>query len=175
MLVLSGESLPEYRYFQPPQIEFWVYLAMMLLLVPVQCYAEELAYRGFMMQMLGRWLRTPWLPIVLPAVLFMLSHAYDPWGQSTILAMGIYAGFLCWYTGGLEASISLHVANNVILMLLSMVAGLDPFASEGVTPLDALQGIALEGVYVVLACLIFNARARRGEVSRETQPLKVDK
>jgi hypothetical membrane protein len=175
MLALSGESLPEYRYFQPPQVEFWVYVAMMLLLVPVQCYAEELAYRGFMMQMLGRWLRTPWLPIVLPAVLFMLSHAYDPWGQSTILAMGIYAGFLCWYTGGLEASISLHVANNVILMLLSMVAGLDPFASEGVTPLDALQGIALEGVYVVLACLIFNARARRGEVSRETQPLKVDK
>lgn len=174
MLALSGESLPEYRYFQPPQVEFWVYVAMMLLLVPVQCYAEELAYRGFMMQMLGRWLRTPWLPIVLPAVLFMLSHAYDPWGQSTILAMGIYAGFLCWYTGGLEASISLHVANNVILMLLSMVAGLDPFASEGVTPMDALQGIALEGVYVVLACLIFNARARRGEVSRETQPLKVD-
>ena len=174
MLALSGESLPEYRYFQPPQVEFWVYVVMMLLLVPVQCYAEELAYRGFMMQMLGRWLRTPWLPIVLPAVLFMLSHAYDPWGQSTILAMGIYAGFLCWYTGGLEASISLHVANNVILMLLSMVAGLDPFASEGVTPLDALQGIALEGVYVVLACLIFNARARRGEVSRETQPLKVD-
>ena len=163
MLALSGESLPEYRYFQPPQVEFWVYVAMMLLLVPVQCYAEELAYRGFMMQMLGRWLRTPWLPIVLPAVLFMLSHAYDPWGQSTILAMGIYAGFLCWYTGGLEASISLHVANNVILMLLSMVAGLDPFASEGVTPVDALQGIALEGVYVVLACLIFNARARRGE------------
>ena len=175
MLALSGESLPEYRYFQPPQVEFWVYVAMMLLLVPVQCYAEELAYRGFMMQMLGRWLRTPWLPIVLPAVLFMLSHAYDPWGQSTILTMGIYAGFLCWYTGGLEASISLHVANNVILMLLSMVAGLDPFASEGVTPVDALQGIALEGVYVVLACLIFNARARRGEVSRETQPLKVDK
>lgn len=59
-LAVSGASLPEYRYFQPPQVEFWVYVAMMLLLVPVQCYAEELAYRGFMMQMLGRWLRTPW-------------------------------------------------------------------------------------------------------------------
>ncbi len=175
VLATSGVNLPEYRYFQPAQVEFWIYVVMMLLLVPVQCYAEELAYRGFMMQMLGRWLRTPWLPIVLPAALFMFSHAYDFWGQSTILAMGIFAGFLCWYTGGLEASISLHMANNVTLLLLSMVAGLDPFGSEGVTPLDALQGIALEGLYVVLACLIFNARARRGEVSRETQPLKVDK
>ena len=174
VLAMSGVSLPDYHYSQPSQVEFWIIVVLILLLVPVQCYAEELAYRGFMMQMIGRWVRTPWLPIVLPAVLFMFSHAYDPWGQSTILAMGIYAGFLCWYTGGLEASISLHVANNVTLLLLSMVAGLDPFASEGVTPVDALQGIALEGVYVVLACLIFNARARRGEVSRETQPLKVD-
>lgn len=174
MVAVSGASLPDYRYSQPSQVEFWVIAVLILLLVPVQCYAEELAYRGFMMQMLGRWVRTPWLPIVLPAALFMFSHTYDVWGLGFVFAMGVYAGFLCWYTGGLEASVSLHVANNVTLLLLSLVAGLDPFASEGVAPMDALQGIALEGLYVVLACLIFNARARRGEVSRETQPLKVD-
>lgn len=174
VLATSGAALPDYRYSQPSQVEFWVIAVLILVLVPVQCYAEELAYRGFMMQMLGRWVRTPWLPIVLPAALFMFSHPYDAWGLGFVFAMGVYAGFLCWYTGGLEASVSLHVANNVTLLLLSLVAGLDPFASEGVTPMDALQGIALEGVYVVLACLIFNARARRGEVSRETQPLKVD-
>jgi len=174
VLATSGAALPDYRYSQPSQVEFWVIAVLILVLVPVQCYAEELAYRGFMMQMLGRWVRTPWLPIVLPAALFMFSHPYDAWGLGFVFAMGVYAGFLCWYTGGLEASVSLHVANNVTLLLLSLVAGLDPFASEGVTPMDALQGIALEGVYVVLACLIFNARARSGEVSRETQPLKVD-
>lgn len=96
----------------------------------------------------------------------MFSHAYDPGGQEHDSAMGIYAGF-CWLIGGLEASISLHVANNVILMLPSMVAGLDPFASEGVRT-DALQGIALEGLYVG-ACPIFSThRACRGEVSRNT-------
>ena len=174
VLATSGAALPDYRYSQPSQVEFWVITVLILVLVPVQCYAEELAYRGFMMQMLGRWVRTPWLSIVLPAALFMFSHPYDAWGLGFVFAMGVYAGFLCWYTGGLEASVSLHVANNVTLLLLSLVAGLDPFASEGVTPMDALQGIALEGVYVVLACLIFNARARRGEVSRETQPIKVD-
>lgn len=174
VLATSGATLPDYHYLQPSQVEFWVIAVLILVLVPVQCYAEELAYRGFMMQMLGRWVRTPWLSIVLPAALFMFSHPYDAWGLGFVFAMGVYAGFLCWYTGGLEASVSLHVANNVTLLLLSLVAGLDPFASEGVTPMDALQGIALEGVYVVLACLIFNARARRGEVSRETQPIKVD-
>ena len=139
MLVVSGANLPEYHYFQPPQVEFWVYIAMMLLLVPVQCYAEELAYRGFMMQMLAAGSAPPGCRLCYPQYCSCSPTHTTPGVRSTILAMGIYAGFLCWYTGGLEASISLHVANNVILMLLSMVAGLDPFASEGVTPVDALR------------------------------------
>ncbi len=170
ILVTNGVSLPEYAYSQPSQVEFWVVILMALVLVPAQCYAEELAYRGFMMQAIGRWVRTPWLPILLPAALFMFSHDYDAWGLSFIFAMGACAGFLCWYTGGLEASISLHAANNVTLLVLSMVAGLDPFASAGVSPVDALQGISLQLLYVVLACLIFKVRARRGIVSREIQP-----
>ena len=67
------------------------FMAMMLLLVPVQCYAEELAYRGFMMQMLAAGPH-PGCRLCCPPSVHALPRL-RPLGSGTILAMGIYAGF----------------------------------------------------------------------------------
>lgn len=98
-----------------------------LLLVPIQATAEEFVYRGMFMQTLGGWLggvrgtggfaafvRGPWLPIAVPALLFGFSHIYDIWGFLAVTAMAVAAGWVSWRTGGLEAAISLHVVNNVV-------------------------------------------------------------
>src|SRR5690606_10586050 len=58
-------------------------LVLILLLVPIQATAEEFVYRGMFMQTFGGWLggvrgtggfaafvRGPWLPIAVPALLF---------------------------------------------------------------------------------------------------------
>lgn len=93
------------------QLALWSAI-ILLLLVPVQAAAEELVFRGMLMQVLGSWLRSPWIAIVVPSVLFALSHIYDIWGLLAVLAMGLTMAWISWRTGGLETAITLHVVNN---------------------------------------------------------------
>ncbi|MDO4253151.1 MAG: type II CAAX endopeptidase family protein [Rothia sp. (in: high G+C Gram-positive bacteria)] len=125
-------------------------LLLIVFLVPLQCYAEEIVFRGYLMQTVGRWLKHPVWAIVLPAPLFMMGHTYDFWGQASILTMGIAAGFMVWYTGGLEAGIAMHVVNNVYLMIMGVLGLTDPFAQEGSNWVDYLMASGLELVLVIL-------------------------
>ena len=87
MVAVSGASLPDYRYSQPSQVEFWVIAVLIPLLVPVQCYAEELAYRGFMMRTLGAGC-APGRRLWRRRRSFMFSHTYDAWGLGFVFADG---------------------------------------------------------------------------------------
>lgn len=86
--------------------------ALILVLVPIQSAAEEMVFRGLLMQVIGSWLKSPWFAIVIPSVLFGFAHIYDVWGWLSVVAMALIAGWISWRTGGLEAAISLHVINN---------------------------------------------------------------
>ncbi len=148
-------------------------LVLIVLVVPVQCYAEELVFRGYLMQTIGRWLRHPAWAIVLPAPLFMVGHLYDFWGQASILAMGMAAGFMVWYTGGLEAGIAMHVVNNLNLMLFGVLGGaVDPFAQEGLTFVDFLMAVGVE--LLLVGAVMYAARvmgvARTGTFSVVMSP-----
>ena len=122
------------------------------------------------MQIAGRWLH-PWLPIVATHGTVHALPRLRPLGSEHDSRDGYLCRFPLLVHRRPGTSISLRMANNVILMLLSMVAGLDPFASEGRDPVDALQGIALEGLCVVLACLIFQRTRSPRRGFTETQPL----
>lgn len=124
------------NYSVAPQAQGGSLIALLVILcviVPIQCYAEELVFRGYLMQTLGRWLKNPVWAIVLPAPLFMFGHAYDLWGQLSVLSMGIIAGYLTWRTGGLEAAIAIHVVNNMVAMGFGIFGLADPFLQEGST------------------------------------------
>lgn len=135
---------------------WWLTLAMMLVVVPLQCTAEELVFRGYMAQALGRWLKNPAWVILLPAPLFMLGHLYDVWGQLSVLWMAIVTGFLTWKTGGLEAAISLHVVNNLIVTITSLLWPVE--VDEGVSSSVGLLGFGvifvIELVYAVIVLLL---------------------
>ncbi|MFY7069732.1 CPBP family intramembrane glutamic endopeptidase [Nocardiopsis changdeensis] len=92
-------------------------LLLCLALVPLQCAAEEYAFRGLPQQVLGTWLRSPLWGIVLPVPLFMLGHGYDWVGQVDIAVFALCMGFLVWKSGGLELAIAVHTANNLTLLL----------------------------------------------------------
>jgi membrane protease YdiL (CAAX protease family) len=90
-----------------------------LLLVPLQCAAEEYAFRALPQQMLGTWLRSPLWGILLPVPLFMVGHGYDVVGQIDIAVFAVCMGFLVWKSGGVELAIVVHTANNLVLFLLA--------------------------------------------------------
>ena len=87
---------------------------VILLTSPLQAVAEEIFFRGYLMQALGSLVARPWFGIVISAVVFALLHGLqNPPLFVDRLAFGLLAGWLVWRTGGLEAGIAAHVVNNV--------------------------------------------------------------
>ncbi|MEH0933281.1 CPBP family intramembrane glutamic endopeptidase [Micromonospora sp. CPCC 205558] len=104
--------------------EFAAGLVMVLLLVPFQAAAEEYAFRGWLLQAVSAYLRSPWPAIALQAVLFAAAHGWGTgWGFLDLAFMGLLLGWLTIRTGGLEAAIALHVVNNVIGFALAAAFG----------------------------------------------------
>lgn len=128
----------------------WVMVLLVLLLIPFQAAAEEYVFRGYLMQLLGSWLRHPAFAIVLPVPLFIVVHGYDVWGSASVGMFAVVAAWLTWRTGGLEAAISLHIVNNMLIFLIGSVALVDANATSG-TPLDLIASTIAMAVYAVLA------------------------
>jgi len=117
------------------QQDFWAFLAVIVLTSPIQAAAEEIFFRGYLLQALGSLVARPWFGVIASSVVFALLH-----GTQNVplfvdrLAFGLLAGLLVWRTGGLEAGIAAHVINNVFAYL---IAGL----TTSVAALKAIKGI----------------------------------
>ena len=136
---------------------FWRLLASVLLVVPVQCAAEEVVFRGYLAQTVGRWLKHPAWAILLPVPLFVLGHAYDIWGQLSVGIMAVSMGLVTWRTGGLEAGIALHAVNNMSISLLAMVGLVDMNETSG-SPADLIPELLLNAAYVALVFWLVRRR-----------------
>ena len=117
-----------------PVLMLWSAL-LILLLVPFQATAEELVFRGAFMQVLGAWfggargvtafgrfVRGPWIPIVVPSIVFGFAHIYDIWGWFAVVFLALAAGWLTWRTGGLEAAMTIHIINNWVAFSFMLLA-----------------------------------------------------
>ncbi len=121
-------------------------LIVILLSTPLQSLAEEVGFRGYLTQAVASWARRPVVGIaagvVASATLFALAHgAQDPWLFADRLAFGLVASWLAWRTGGLEASVALHTANNLVSLGAGAAAG---------TLSDSLSLSSLEWQFAVL-------------------------
>lgn len=147
---------------------FWLFLPVMLLLLPVQVSAEELFFRGYLTQMLGLKARTIWLPWLLPAAIFGLLHAFNPevglYGVALTLpiyvGLGVLLGWLVVRTQGLEMSLGLHLANNLYAALIvsmpgSVLSTPTLFAIQKYNPLVGLIALPVMAVlFLALAGLL---------------------
>lgn len=170
----AAAALVEYSLLGTPAAPrpvdgFWWLIAMIVLVVPLQCAAEELVFRGYLLQSVGRWLRRPVFAILLPVPLFTFGHLYDAWGLLAVAVMAVVAGWLTWRTGGLEAAIALHVVNNVMATLFGALGLTDPGAEESSWVALALSA----GMQLLFAWLVVRSARRRGvEVTRTVHPLR---
>jgi uncharacterized protein len=133
-VMLLSTTLGETLSFQP-QKGFWAFLAVIVLTSPIQAAAEEIFFRGYLLQALGSLVARPWFGVIVSAVVFALLH-----GTQNLplfidrLGFALLAGLLAWRTGGLEAGIAAHVINNVFAYL---IAGL----TTSIAALKAIKGI----------------------------------
>ena len=52
-----------------------------VILVPLQCCAEEFLFRGIILQAIGSWVKKPILAVVLQGLLFAIVHPYGIYGK----------------------------------------------------------------------------------------------
>ena len=97
-----------------------LFFIILLIVVPLQCIAEEYVFRGLLMQTLGSWFNIPLLAIILQAIIFGFTHGYNGIGNIGIIISGLVMGFLAWKAHGLEVSSAFHTANNLSFSLLVM-------------------------------------------------------
>jgi hypothetical protein len=88
------------------------------ILGPLQCIAEEYAFRSLLMQTFGSWFRIPVIAVILQAVVFASQHPYNTVGKIGILVSGCVFGLSAWIGRGIEVSSALHIANNMTIFYL---------------------------------------------------------
>jgi uncharacterized protein len=107
----------------------WPWLVLVVLLTtPLQAAGEEYFFRGWLPQLVGSAVPNAVVGALLggaaSSTLFALAHGQqDVWLFSDRFVFGALAGWLAWRTGGLEAGIALHTANNLVALLLTIGSG----------------------------------------------------
>ena len=125
-----------------------LFLIASLILVPLQCTAEEFVYRGLIMQTFGSWFKIPVLAIVLQAIIFSVSHGYNSLGLVEVFVSGLIFGFLTWKTNGIEVSSAMHTANNFSISLFIM------FGLRSATSSPQFNDAVLSIVFDIILCAI---------------------
>lgn len=138
------------------------YLIVLIIFLPLQCIAEELVYRGFLMQAFGSWFKIPVVAIILQSVIFTISHGYNTFGLVEIFVSGIVFGFFTWKTNGIEVSSALHTANNLSLSLFVMIGIITPTSSPQLW--ESVVAIAFVVLLGVLMYFIGNKTDWFGEI-----------
>lgn len=132
-------------------------LAVIIALVPAQVLAEELVFRSYLGQLVGRWVKSPVFPILAPVPLFVAGHIYDAAGLLAIGVFAVSAGVITWYTGGIEATTGLHLVNNLTVFTFGAV-GLADINSEAPGWTVAVLVIIADTVMAALVILDYRHR-----------------
>lgn len=110
-LSFTWDGMPRFNAGQEGAIWF---LLIVVFSSPLQALAEEVFFRGYLMQAIGGISNSAWIGIIGSALVFALMHGtQNPALFVHRFAFGIVAGLLVVRTGGLEAAIAAHVVNNL--------------------------------------------------------------
>ncbi|MFI8966921.1 lysostaphin resistance A-like protein [Streptomyces sp. NPDC053493] len=135
-------------------------LTVFLVIVPFQAAAEELVFRGWVPQFFGGFLSSPWPGVVVGSVLFALAHGFGGWsGFLLLLYSALWWGWLVERTGGLEAVIAVHTANNLLAYGIALALG--QLADTGTAADAPWQALLAELVTAPAYCLLVARLAKK--------------
>jgi membrane protease YdiL (CAAX protease family) len=130
-------------------------IIVVLLTTPLQCAGEEYGTRGLINRLLGSYGSARisfWIGAIGSSAVFMLLHAaQDPYLNAFYFTFGMTACWMAWRTGGLEASIAMHVVNNVLAMSVLPFSDFSGIFERGAGSANALELVPL--ALVMLACV----------------------
>jgi uncharacterized protein len=175
--IIEALLYPGRYQFTFDPLETLKFLPVVLILVPLQAAAEELLFRGYMMQGLGLLTRRAWIVVAISSLVFMLLHVLNPEAQAnTLLSLGSYLTIGLLFAlvtvrdNRLELVIGMHIANNVFVLVVNNAVSALPVPSVfTVTTLDAgynlLSSLAIALVFY--AGLSLNKRMQASQTENK--------
>jgi len=161
----------------PPDIHVRPYTVLLvigiLLTTPLQSAGEEYLMRGLEQRLVASYFKVEtvgWVvATIVSSLTFMVLHgAADPWLNVFYFTFGAIASWLTWRTGGLEASVAIHVVNNVLSEAFMPWTDFSGMFDRSAGSADASVLINV-GVLVIAGGLL-TWLARRGRVVARTAP-----
>ncbi len=180
LLLVTVASLVEYLLH--PEIytvvfearRFLPFALVVLLLTPMQTTAEELLFRGYLLQATGHWGRNFVVLSLVNGILFMLPHLGNPeLAASAILLPLFYLSFGAVFSyitlrdNSAALAIGAHAANNLYSALFANYTG-SALQTESiflVTELDAVYAVASFWAMAVIFYLVLFWRREKTAVA----------
>lgn len=155
-----------------PGEHFGWWLLVIVATAPLQAAGEEYLFRGYLLQAAGAVGRSPWLAVVISAVVFASLHGTQ---NAPLfidrLGFGVLAGALVVLTGGLEAAIAAHVINNVFAFGYAAAAGgIAQARTMQVSTWSTTGWNLLAYTVVALACWFVGRRMRVATCTPDLEP-----
>lgn len=176
MLIAILTSLAD-AWIHPGSYQFtlewpaWLWFTLLaVVLTPLQTSAEEMFFRGYLLQILGRLTRKKWLLLLLSGILFAVPHFVNPEMHSGFVLLAVfYFGFgvfLTWltlYDNRLELALGVHAANNLFAVIGANYVGsalpsFSLFLSSGVDPWFNLISFLIDTAVFLLLLHLVDAR-----------------
>ncbi len=148
--------------FQP--VALIIFAVVALILIPIQTSAEELLFRGYLLQWIGLRLKNKWILSLINGILFFLPHSVNPEMATNSLliglgyfAMGFFLTLITLKDNGMELALGMHAANNLFSVLFAnyTVTALPSPALFTIQTLDPVYSLIALVVGMVLFYLIF--------------------
>lgn len=171
VLIFDYVMAPEDVQFSLNPGRFLPFALVVLALTPIQTTAEELFFRGYLLQMMALLTKNRVALVIISGVLFMLPHLVNPEVQMGFLPMSLYyfatGGFLTLVTlksNGLEVAIGIHMAVNLFAGLIVNYAN-SSLKTESIffysswDPVSSLVSFSVQTVIFYL--LMFGGRLTR--------------
>jgi membrane protease YdiL (CAAX protease family) len=155
--------------FQP--VTLLIFTIFALILIPLQTSAEELFFRGYLLQWMGLRLKNKWILSFLNGLLFFLPHAGNPeMAADSILvglgyfAMGFFLTFITLQDKGIELALGMHAGNNLFAALFANyeVTALPSPSLFTIQTLDPAYSLIALVVGMILFYLLFFRITRSG-------------
>jgi membrane protease YdiL (CAAX protease family) len=129
--VISYGMYPEAYSLNFDLSNFIPLLIIGIIILPIQTTAEELFFRGYLLQGVVSWLKEPWIAVLITSILFGLIHGQNPeiqeYGVAPMMiyyiGAGIFLALITVFDNSLELAIGIHAAINFYAAVISSYSG----------------------------------------------------
>jgi membrane protease YdiL (CAAX protease family) len=172
MSVAEALAFPGRYVWTPDPARFIPFLFLALILIPIQTSAEELFFRGYLLQEFGLHWKNIWVLSTISGLLFGLPHLLNP--EATVnypllgfyyFAFGFSLAFITLRDGRLELALGAHAANNLFSVIIAnyTITALPSPSLFTIKVLDAFFSVPVAVLGMVLFILLFAGPWRKNE------------